>query len=240
MKLPNCFKIVWWCLLTLGVTWVLYRRYPDLVAGHAAPVDIFVFAIWIALMLVPLFQEVSFLGVRFKQEVDDLKAFVTTQIGDIRADVRNAIDVRTTFSPNFTFPLPTSDAQLPALESKIKSAVSEALSAHGLDAGKIKSSSVDVPDDVSLMFSIRYSLEKELRRIASGRLIASEARPMSITRIARALTEGGLIEPRLESAIREVYAVCSPAVHGEPVTPRQIAFVRDVAYELVAALRAIS
>jgi hypothetical protein len=162
------------------------------------------------------------------------------QIGDIRAEVRNAVDIRTTFSPNITFPLPASDAELPAIESKIKSAVSEALSVRGLETGKIKPSAVDVPDDLALMFSIRYSLERELRRIASGRLIAADARPMPITKIARSLSEVGLIEPRLESAIREVYAVCSPAVHGEPVTPRQIAFVRDVAYELVAALRAIS
>jgi hypothetical protein len=43
MKLPNWFRI-----LTAGLTWVLYRRYPDLVAGHAAAVDVFVFAVWVA------------------------------------------------------------------------------------------------------------------------------------------------------------------------------------------------
>jgi hypothetical protein len=66
MKLPNWFKIAWWCLLTLGVTWVLYKRYPELIAGHAAPVDIFVFAIWVALMLVPLFQESQFLRLQIQ------------------------------------------------------------------------------------------------------------------------------------------------------------------------------
>jgi hypothetical protein len=63
MKLPNWFRILWWFLLTAGLTWVLYRRYPDLVAGHAAAVDVFVFAVWVALILVLLFHEVSFSGV---------------------------------------------------------------------------------------------------------------------------------------------------------------------------------
>ena len=72
MRLPNWFKILWWIMLTGGVGWVLYQRYPDLVAGHAVPVDIFLFAVWVALMLIPLFQEVSFWGVKFKQEVDAL------------------------------------------------------------------------------------------------------------------------------------------------------------------------
>jgi hypothetical protein len=39
--------------------------------------------------------------------------------------------------------------------------------------------------------------------------------------------------------IREVYSVCSPAIHGEPITEAQVSFVRDVAPELIAALRAI-
>jgi hypothetical protein len=76
MKLPNWFKIVWWLLLTSGLTWVLYQRYPDLVAGHAAAADVFFFAVWIALLLAPLFQEVNLLGLKFKQEIDELKHFV--------------------------------------------------------------------------------------------------------------------------------------------------------------------
>jgi alkyl hydroperoxide reductase subunit AhpC len=70
MKLPNWFRILWWFLLTAGLTWVLYRRYPDLVAGHAAAVDVFVFAVWVALILVPLFHEVSFSGVKFWRKYD--------------------------------------------------------------------------------------------------------------------------------------------------------------------------
>jgi hypothetical protein len=69
MKLSNWFKILWWFLITVTA------------------VDVFFFAIWIALMLVPLFQEVSFLGVKFKQEVEGLKAFVATQVGDMRNEL---------------------------------------------------------------------------------------------------------------------------------------------------------
>jgi hypothetical protein len=86
MKFSDWFKIPWWFLLTASLTWLLYNKYPDLIAGHAAPVDVFFFAVWVALMLVPLFQEVSFLGVRFKQQVEELKSFVATQIGEIRSE----------------------------------------------------------------------------------------------------------------------------------------------------------
>lgn len=239
MKLPNWFKILWWFLLTASLTWVLYKRYPDLVAGHAAAVDVFVFAVWVALMLVPLFHEVSFLGVKFKQEVEELKSFVAAQVGDIRSDVRNAVDIRTTFSPQIMIPAPVSDAQLPELEAKIKAAVSEALATQGLRAESADRSAVEAPADVTFLFATRYAIEKELRRIASGRLRGLDGRPMPIFRLGRALVQAEVMEPRLENAIREVYAVCSPAIHGEPVTQAQTSFVKDVGPELIAALRSI-
>jgi hypothetical protein len=58
--------------------------------------------------------------------------------------------------------------------------------------------------------------------------------------MVQALAEAGVIDPRIASAIRDVYAVASLSVHVETVSPAQIAFVRDVATELIAALRAIT
>jgi len=243
VKLPNWFKIAWWVALIGLLTSYLYQRYPELIAGRAAPADIVVFVIWVALLLAPLFAEVSLLGITLKQELDDLKGFVSTQVGDIRSEVRNAVDIRTTFSPHFTLPAPAPDAQLPDLEARIKSALSDALAAHGLRAVPATSPLV-TPDDVAFLFAARYNIERELRRIAEGRQVTSgiaslARRQPTIFQISRYLMEAELLEPQLASAIREVYSVCSPAVHGEPVTEAQVSFVREVAPELVAALRAI-
>src|SRR6266446_2760204 len=109
MQLPNWFKVVWWLLLTGLLTAFLYHRYPDLVTGRAAAADIVVFVIWVALLLAPLFNEVSLLGITLKREIEDLKGFVSAQVVDIRSEVRNAVDVRTTFSPQFNIPAPAAD-----------------------------------------------------------------------------------------------------------------------------------
>jgi hypothetical protein len=134
-----------------------------------------------------------------------------------------------------------SDARLPELEGKIREAVSEALSAQGLKADTSKRTAIDTPDDVAFLFGVRFAIEKELRRIASNRLsvTAPDSRPMSVFRLGRMLVAAGLMEPRLEHAIREVYAVCSPAIHGEPVTQAQTNFVKDIGPDLIAALRSI-
>lgn len=243
MKLPNWFKITWWFLLTAVLTAFLYHRYPDLVAGQAAAADIIVFVIWVALLLAPLFAEVTLLGITLKQELDDLKGFVSSQVADIRNEVRNAVDIRATFSPHFTLPAPPPDTQLPDLEARIKSALAAELSAHNIGPVSVSSPLV-APEDVTFLFAARYNIERELRRIAGDRQVVSGIesllrRPPTIFQITRHLSEAELIEPRLAHAIREVYSVCSPAIHGEPVTPAQVSFVREVAPELVATLRAI-
>lgn len=240
MKLPNWLKIVWWVLLTGVLTAYLYKRYPQLAVGQAVPADIIVFVIWVALLLAPLFSEVSLLGITLKQEVEGLKTFVSSQISDVKAEVRSAVDVRATFSPQFNIPAPAADSQLPDIERCIKVAVSDALASHGLRAPPAPAQ-VAVPQDVSLLFATRYNLDKELRRIGEARQLNSESRrPATAIDLARALVQAELLEPRLSHAIREVYSVCSPAIHGEPVTEAQMAFVRDVGSELIGALRTIS
>lgn len=44
---------------------------------------------------------------------------------------------------------------------------------------------------------------------------------MPVFRIGRSLLEAGLIEPRFEDAIREVYAVCSPQYMVNPLRKRK-------------------
>jgi len=241
MKLPNWFKITWWLLITGVITWLLYNRYPDLVAGKATGADMVAFVIWVALLLAPLFNEVSLLGITLKQEAEELRKFVAAQLTDIRTEVRNAVDVRTTFSPHITIPAPATDSQLPELEARIKAAVSGAFASHGLKPPVATPPALRVSDDVSFLFATRYHIEQEIRRIVSSReLTPASRRPLPIFQLSRMLAEAGLIEPGLEHAIREVYAVCSPAVHGESVSDAQVAFAKDVGPELVAALRAIS
>lgn len=241
MKLPNWFKISWWLLLTAVITWFLYNRYPDLVSGRAASADIVAFVIWVALLLAPLFNEVTLLGITLKQEAEELKKFVATQVSDIRTEVRNAVDIRTTFSPHITIPAPAADSQLPELEARIKAAVSGALASHGLKPQETPPPELSVGEDISFLFATRYNIEKELRRIIQSRELSPQSRrPLPVFQLSRMLAETGLIEPRLEHAIREVYAVCSPAIHGEPVTEAQVAFAKDVGPELVAALSSIS
>ncbi|HEY1307274.1 MAG TPA: DUF4136 domain-containing protein [Vicinamibacterales bacterium] len=202
------------------------------------PADVVVFLIWVALLLVPIFQEIEFFGLKFRQEVQKLKEELKTDIATVRTELRNAVDVRTTFSPQIMFPAPPPDSQLPNLEARIKTALSEGLAAYGIQQTP-KTADLGVDDDAQFLFSVRHAIERELRRLAQERQLDLPTRRIAGMQLTRALTQAGVLEPNIEHAIREVYSVASPAIHAEPVTPAQVGFVRDVGPSLVGALRAI-
>jgi hypothetical protein len=176
-----------------------------------------------ALLLSPLFTEVALLGVTLKREIDELKDEVTSQIGEIKTEIRNAVDVRTTVAPVFNIPPPPMDSELPRIIAEIKTAVSSALS------------DIHVPSDVEFLFATRFNMEVEIRRIAGTKL----NRPQSGYAIIMQGAKAGVVDPQLAHAVQEAYRVCSPAVHGEPISKEKVDFVREVAPELIAALRTI-
>lgn len=212
-------------------------------AGKANSADIAFFVLWLVLVLVPIFSEIKFGSiVELKQNIeratDDLKRDVRTELGELRLELRNSVDVRTSISPHFNIPAPARDDQLPQLENTIKAAIAEALGPRPLEPPRAQPTPDQVSDDVMLLFQTRYRIEVELRRIASAYCLDTDSRrPISGLRLAQALVQQEILPSRLLGAIREVYAVCSPAVHGAPVSPAQVAFVRDVGPTLVGALQ---
>lgn len=243
MKIPNCIKIAWWVIIVLLLTGFLLCRFSELMAGRAVPLDVVVFTIWIALLLAPLFSEVSLLGITLKHQIDELKSDIASLIIDVKNDVQNeirqAVDIRATFSPSFIFPFPPKDETLEQMGPHFKSVVSDEVADRGIE--QPKPVEIVVSKDVEYLFGVRHNLEKEIRRIANERQLNGEnRRPLPSMQLTRALRQAELLSPRLEQVIREVYSVCSVAIHGESVTEAQIDFVREVGPELIAVLRTIS
>jgi len=241
MKLPNWFKICWWVLLLIAFGFFLTSRYGDLVAGKSVGTDVFILVVWLALLLFPLFQEISIFGLTFKKEFETLKANVRDEVASIRSEIRNSVDLRTQISPNFIFSPPPPDSQLPAIEKSIRAALEPVMSKPDTPRGAAPEEKLVTPSDAEFLFRARYNIESELRRIWRHRAQETpERRFMPTLRIAQSLAEWEIINPGVERAIREVWLVASPAIHGEPITPAKVAFVRELAPPLVAFLKTIT
>jgi hypothetical protein len=69
---------------------ILRKRYVAITTGLSVPADVFIFIIFIALMLVPIFSEIEFFGIKLKKELEELKADINIRLGDIKNEIRNS------------------------------------------------------------------------------------------------------------------------------------------------------
>lgn len=242
MNFSNPFRAVWWFLLLVGLGLYLFVRYGQISGGTVNWFDGLVFLSWLGLALGPLFNEIDIFGFKLKNELKNLKDHVTREIGSIRSEIRVNSENTQTMSPNFMFGYPPPpDSQLHNLETRIKQAVEEAMVGRERPPQDVEAFIAD-PNSPGLdvLFKARYSIEKELRAIYELANIDKKHRRMPIHRLIQPLVENAILEPSLANAAREVYSVCSPALHGEEVSEAQVEFVRNTAPELISALKAIS
>jgi hypothetical protein len=230
MKLPDWFRIVWWILLLLFLCVLLWYRFSAISSGAAVPADVFLFLVFIAVALAPLFQEVSFFGLKFKQELKDLK----TEVRELGMEVRNTIDVRNQFSPTFTlFPtLPADQLEKVAMEVKRRAETKEVAS---------REPDIEfVSTETEFFFRTRYALEQELRRLYRVQSASADVeRPVPIGTITRALLGSQQIDRDAAIAAEEIYRITSRVIHGGEIMPAQAKFVYDVSSWLLRDLRAI-
>jgi hypothetical protein len=91
MKIPNWFKIFWWILVTALTGYIFYHRWDYISSGKSAPVDVFISLVLLALLLAPIFQDISLFGMKIKQEVEKLKEYMSVRLATFKADIQTTI-----------------------------------------------------------------------------------------------------------------------------------------------------
>lgn len=236
MKLPNWFKIIWWIAL-IGLTGIiLFNRFDDIISGQSVPFDIFIFLIFVALMLVPIFSEIEFFGIKLKKEIEELKQDISIKLGDIKNEIRNS-QTQTVHQTVQTFGPPPPDNKLPELQDEIERILSVKLKEHGVAPDIKIAGRIDVPQDNLLMFQVRYNIEKQLRRIWEQRFDSGDFDPrlrhQPVTRIIQDLAKFEIIDNNFYGILREILSICNYAIHGEEVTENQVSFVTKNAKQIL-------
>jgi hypothetical protein len=242
MEFSKNFKSFWWAVLIFCIGIYLYGRYEKLQAGEPTWFDAIVFIVWVTLAMGPFFKEMKLFGFEFKQEVEKLKEHVSNELATIRNTIHNTSENKQTMSPQFLFGYPPpADSQLNNIQEQIKNTIHSAISSFGLQSTKSEVHILEAPaGDIDILFRARLGIEKELRKIYGFISEENSRRPEPIFRIVDSLNRAELITREFGHAIREVYSVCSPAIHGEEITKAQVEFVKNTAPELISALKSIA
>ena len=196
--------------------------------------DVVVVGAWVLLVLVPLFDEVKIGEIAVKRAVQEAKAELKEQILSVRTEVQNIRFQAQATSQVFIGQPPPSQA-LPGIRREIEAAVPEVRD-HRPPEGHL-----GVPDYVPSLAALRFALEREVRRISGTWLFNTEKQrpPIPFSVLLRDLESEGAVPTQLKVGARDVYSICSTALHGGDVTPEQITFAEEVGPGIVAALQKI-
>jgi len=234
MRLPNWFKIAWWILL-LGLTGsILLKRFEAISTGQSVPTDIFIFLIFIALMLVPIFSEIEIFGIKLKKEIEELKSDINIKLGDIKTEIQSNQTLNQTIN---AFGTPPPDNKLPELQEEIEKIVNAKLKEHEVKTEYKIAGQIDVPEDNLLMFQVRYNIEKQVRYIWEQRFksnnLDSNTKTQPVNQIIRDLNRFNIIDWKFYDILMEILSICNYAIHGEKTTDKQVAFVSKNAKQIL-------
>lgn len=236
-------KWILWAILIVGGFFFLNKRYIS-VNGSFTSVDIIILLFWIALLLMPFFQEINFYGLKLKKEIDELRLDVDKQFIDLsrqfislRAEINNSNNFHPQITNNFTTPIP--DNKLPPVE-ETKQDLEQRLNSSGAKKSDNDIELMEIPEDVLYLFSVKYQIEAELRRINKESHLERNAGQEATPETIRNISSIGLIDRKLSHTLRLVHNITATAIHGAEVSEAKIHFVREIAPDLIATLKEIS
>lgn len=214
---------------------ILGFRLGAITSGKATTNDTFLLGLFVALMLVPIFSEMEFLGIKLKQEIEDLKTSIRIQFGEIKNDIRN--NQNQTFNATIHgFGPPPSDSKLPELVEEIEIIKSNSQFAESAKENDDSS----VPTDNVDLFIVRYKIERIINDLFTFFFPSSEIRGhkrrVSLLEQVSQLTQSEIITSEVKPVLPKILAICNYAIHGEHLSRKQIDFVKDNAEVVISAL----
>lgn len=221
-------KTYYWIGLLLVFSLILALRYFGLLSEIRKEFFYVIFGICICLLLLPLFGEIEFLGIKLKKEIEELKKDVRSEIQSIKYEI-NTTNKQQVFLGYG--PLP-SDNKIPELEKEIgvlKEKYSLAENAQRIKTLEIKGR-FEVPDSTIQLFQIRFKLEELLTKIWNNYSVdpdSENGRNISPTRILNDLINLGIINSEIYDIIRGILSICNSAIHGRMTTKKQRDFVLE-------------
>jgi len=225
--MKNINKTYYWIGLLVFLSLILGLRYFGFLIELRKEFFYAIFGLWICLILLPLFGEIEFLGIKLKKEIDELKKDVKSEIQSIKYEINtsNKQQVFLGYGP------PPSDNKIPELEKEIND-LKENFKLTEKTKPTIQSTELkgifDVSDSTLQLFQIRFKLEELITKIWNNYRDDNDLdnlRIISPTKMLNDLRSLEIINSDILEITRGILSICNSAVHGKMTSKRQREFV---------------
>lgn len=230
IKVWSFIKKNWWYLVLLSAS-SLYVWYFRLDINQLKELNSknLIFILWLVLLLLPLFSEMEFLGVKVKKEVEKATEEVKSSLEIIQRQV-NQLQMTNSVANNINLTSPT----LPS-EQKIEELlemVKELQPKHASESAEVSLSEVN--DKNVYLFKVRFCIEVVLQEMC---VKMGYTENMPIIRMIQRLNHEEVINGITYDLLIQVCRIANRAIHGEEVSEEYMDFVEKTYPELIRQLR---
>lgn len=189
-----------------------------------------IFLLWLILLLLPLFSEMEFLGVKIKKEVETANKELKDKVETIETQIAE-FKISNSFANNIQI----GNGILPT-EEKIKELLQSVLESQSRQSNYDGKLSVEekIEDKSVYLFKVRLNIEKKLNEIQEKIEYDKNVfqRKGSLMFVARNLARMEVLDKMTYNLICEVVQIANRGVHGEIVSDEYIDFVQKVEPEI--------
>lgn len=185
-----------------------------------------VFIIWVILLVLPLFSELEFLGVRVKKEVkkavEKSNEEVKASLNDLQQLV-SQIQVSNSVAPQFTI----NSGLLPS-EERIDNLIKEIhlLNEQNKDKQAEQRDEINVPASNLELFKMRYEIEIRIREAQELIGYTGKTRT-SLMQATYYLNQQGVLDPTSTDLIIQMLRIANRGVHGEIIGQKYLDFASE-------------
>lgn len=223
-----------WMVVVGLLTWFLFERLDEARNGTSTNLDMLAFAVWAAAILAPVFGEISVFGVTVRRQLSSLQES-TRAIATQVATLATATSLSNS-NVNVYYQVP----EVPTAEelSRAKSTFSDVFPRSSSNESEIRQELLKgLPDGkIQTLVKLRQELESEIDTIARD-LGINTTRNQSFQARVRSISSVLELNPKLVPIASDVYAICSQAIHGRPVTDDAFQFAIDAGTNIISTLR---
>lgn len=221
-------------LLTISTIYLAINRFAIEKLDDASMLST-VFIIWVVLLVLPLFSELEFLGVKVKKEV---KKAVEKSNEEVKASLDNLqqivsqIQVSNSVAPQFTI----NSASLPS-EERIDNLIKEIrlLNEQNKDKQVEQRDEINVPAANLELFKMRYEIEIRIREALELIGYTGKTR-ISLMQATYYLNQQGVLDPTSTDLIIQMLRIANRGVHGEIIGQKYMDFASQAYPQIIDGL----
>ena len=237
MPMKSVMKKLWefvkkkcWYIILLGLSsaYVWYYRLEIYQFKELNSRNL-IFIVWLILLLLPLFSEMEFLGVKIKKEIQKETEEVKESLKSIQTQMNN-LQLTNSVANNFSF----NNSTLPSLK-QMEELLQKVTELHSTYPKNDEKDTLSKEADKNVyLFKIRLDIEKNLREM-SERLGYNGNMP--IPKMVQQLNHIQVIDGVTCDLILQVNKIATRGVHGEIVSEEYIEFVEKTHPEIMKRLK---